>query len=130
MGENSGHRIEKVNQLVKEEVGKIILRDLDVSKNTLLTITSTKTSSDLKHATVFISTIDKEKAKSALFELEKKRVRVYNSNIMTVDFKSREIVLALIIFSLASISSIRFSYNSTNTPTFVLKNDGSIGLSR
>jgi len=71
MGENSGHRIEKVNQLVKEEVGKIILRDLDVSKNTLLTITSTKTSSDLKHATVFISTIDKEKAKSALFELEK-----------------------------------------------------------
>lgn len=64
------HRLEKISELIKEEVGKIILKEIDIDKNLLLTVTHVKTSSDLAHATIFISTIVKEKEGEALEELQ------------------------------------------------------------
>ena len=63
---SSGHRQEKIAQLVKEEVGKIILKDLDIDQNFLLTITNVKVSSDLAHATISISTLTTEQEQEAL----------------------------------------------------------------
>ena len=51
------HRSDKMNALLREEIGKIILKELDIDKNMLLTITKAETSSDLTHATIFFSTL-------------------------------------------------------------------------
>lgn len=60
------HRVEKLNELIKEEVSKIILKELDIDKNLLLTVTNVKTSSDLAHATILVSAILKEKEQEIL----------------------------------------------------------------
>lgn len=64
------HRVEKISELIKEEVSKIILKELDIDKNILLTVTHVKTSSDLAHATIYVSAILKEKEQEALEELQ------------------------------------------------------------
>lgn len=64
------HRLEKISQLIKEEVGKIILKELDIDKDLLLTITHVKTSSDLAHATIYISTIIKTREEETLEALK------------------------------------------------------------
>lgn len=65
-----GHRQEKIAELVKEEIGKIIIKDLDIDPSFLLTITSVKVSSDLAHATIFISTLSPEQEQEALAMLK------------------------------------------------------------
>ncbi|MBI1755080.1 30S ribosome-binding factor RbfA [Candidatus Azambacteria bacterium] len=65
------HRLDKINRLLKEEVGKIILKELDLDRNALVTITQVKTSSDLAHATIFFSTLAKTQEKETLAALEK-----------------------------------------------------------
>jgi len=64
-------RIDQVNQLVKEEVSKLILREIELSKDAIITVTRTETSSDLRHATVYISTLFKDKQEAALHELNR-----------------------------------------------------------
>lgn len=50
-------RIEKINKLLKQEVGKAILNNLDFRKGTMVTVTQVYTSSDLSQAKVKISII-------------------------------------------------------------------------
>lgn len=57
----STQRILKINKLLKQELGKIILTDVDFSKGIMVTITKIKTSADLRHADVFISVLPAEK---------------------------------------------------------------------
>ena len=54
-------RILKINKLIKQELGKIILTDADFPKNAMITITKVKTSADLRYADVFISILPAEK---------------------------------------------------------------------
>ncbi len=54
-------RILKVNKLVKQEVGKIILSEADFSRDIVLTITKVKTSKDLRYADVFVSVLSSDK---------------------------------------------------------------------
>ena len=61
-------RILKINKLIKQELGKIILTDVDFSKNIILTITKVDTSADLRYADVFISVLPDEMD----IEIEKK----------------------------------------------------------
>ena len=61
-------RILKINKLIKQELGKIILTDVDFSKNIILTITKVNTSADLRYADVFISVLPDEMD----IEIEKK----------------------------------------------------------
>ncbi len=56
----STQRILKINKLIKQELGKIILTDVDFSKNIILTITKVKTSADLRYADIFISVLPDE----------------------------------------------------------------------
>lgn len=50
-------RIQRVNQLIKKELGKILLREGDFSKETLVTLTRVETSVDLREAKVWISVL-------------------------------------------------------------------------
>ncbi len=48
-------RILKINELIQKELGQIILREIEFSKNTLVTITRVETSPDLSQTKVYIS---------------------------------------------------------------------------
>lgn len=63
-------RIQKVNSLIKEELGKIIFNTLEFDKN-LVTLTEVNTSSDLQHATVKISIYPSDNTKQVLEKLKR-----------------------------------------------------------
>ncbi|MFH1181257.1 MAG: 30S ribosome-binding factor RbfA [bacterium] len=48
-------RVSRVNELIKEEIAKIIFRELDLSPDILVTVTRVETSVDLEDSSVFIS---------------------------------------------------------------------------
>ncbi len=50
-------RAQSVNQLIKKELSQILLREIDFSKDTLVTITRVETSSNLIHSKVYINVI-------------------------------------------------------------------------
>lgn len=59
-------RIEKINELLKREIGKILSQELDFA-NTLVTVTRIDTSSNLIQAKTYIS-IFPEKERKRVFE--------------------------------------------------------------
>jgi ribosome-binding factor A len=59
-------RIEKVNSLIQEELGKIILKEIDVFPGILLTITRVECSTSLFQAKVFISVIPEDRFEEVL----------------------------------------------------------------
>jgi len=69
--ERKVRRLEKINQLLVEEVGKIVKKDLDADPAVFLTFTRASTSSDLTHATIFFSTLKDSEEKGTLALLEK-----------------------------------------------------------
>lgn len=66
-------RQEKVAGLVQEILGKIFLREVSASELSLVTITKTKLSPDLKIAKVYISVYDKDKRDEALEYIKSKK---------------------------------------------------------
>jgi ribosome-binding factor A len=48
-------RILQVNKVIKSELGRIILHNIDLPKNCLCTITEVETSKDLRHAKIWVS---------------------------------------------------------------------------
>jgi len=66
-------RIPKVNELIKREIGKIILIEADFPRDIILTITKTETSKDLRYADVFISILPLDK-EGEIMELLKKEI--------------------------------------------------------
>ncbi len=56
-------RGEKLNMLMRDELGKIIDRTLEFPEGTLVTLTRVNTSSDLRYATVFISILNGDNAR-------------------------------------------------------------------
>ncbi len=63
-------RLNKINELIKQEVGKIIIRELDIPRNVLVTITRTKTEPNLRKSTIFITTFPERLGKDVILELE------------------------------------------------------------
>ncbi|MBI2122394.1 MAG: 30S ribosome-binding factor RbfA [Candidatus Sungbacteria bacterium] len=70
----SERRIEKLNNLLREEIAKIVDRELEFTEGALVTITRTDISEDLYYAAVFFSVFGGE-AKKILEILQK---NVYN----------------------------------------------------
>lgn len=60
------HRIDKIENLIKEEISLIFLRKLQDPAFGFLTITNVKVSTDLKTAKIYISVFEKEKRESVL----------------------------------------------------------------
>jgi len=59
-------RIEQVNDLLREELGKIIIRDIEFPAGSLVTITRAVTSPDLHYADIFVSIMPASREEEAL----------------------------------------------------------------
>ena len=59
-------RITKVNELMKRELGQIILREVEMPENAVVTLTRVAASGNLQQAKVYISVVPDEKAQEAL----------------------------------------------------------------
>ncbi len=68
-------RIKKINELIKQKIGEIITKKVCININAMLTITKVETSSDLKHAKVYFTTLPEDKLLETLNELN---LNVYN----------------------------------------------------
>lgn len=64
-------RIQQVNELIKRELGKILLRETDFSKNILVTITRVENSVDLKLARIYISCLPEKEIEKVFTVLNK-----------------------------------------------------------
>lgn len=65
-------RIEKVSQLLKEEISRILREDLEDPNLGFVTVTKVKISKDLKHALVLISVLGDERE-------QKKSINIINN---------------------------------------------------
>jgi len=63
-------RIKRVNQLLKQEVSQLLLKEVDF-RDVLVTVTRVKTSPDLKYAKINISVLPTEKDELALKIIER-----------------------------------------------------------
>ncbi len=58
------HRIERVNQLIRQEISELLQREIkDPRLSKFIAVTEVVTSSDLRHAKVFISFISNQQQK-------------------------------------------------------------------
>lgn len=64
-------RIQKINSLIKKELARIILKELEVETDNLITITRVETSPDAVLAKIFISVWPQKNVKKILKILEK-----------------------------------------------------------
>ena len=68
-------RIQQVNQLIKEELGQIILREGGFSKNVLVTITRVETTRNLIDTKVYVSVLPETQSQIILETLSR---RIFN----------------------------------------------------
>ena len=64
-------RIEQVNELIKRELGEIILREANLPKNTLVTIIEAKAAPNFQSARIQISVIPASRADEIIQTLNK-----------------------------------------------------------
>lgn len=72
-------RIQRVNELLKKELGQILLRKFDFPCDVLVTITGVETSVDLRKAKVAISVMPEKEIRKVL--------RILNSQIYNIQQK-------------------------------------------
>ena len=65
-------RIQRVNQLIKKELGQILLREVEFPADTLVTVTRVETSPDLREGKIFISVIPEVKTTRIIDFLNRK----------------------------------------------------------
>ena len=65
-------RIQRLNELIKEELGKIFLKEGDFPKGILVTITRVETSVDLSEANVWVSVLPDEETRRIVKVLNKR----------------------------------------------------------
>jgi ribosome-binding factor A len=71
------HRIERVRELLKREIGEAIRREIPVNEGGLVTVNDVDVAGDLKVATVFIGILgNPEQQRTGLSLLQKNRVRI------------------------------------------------------
>jgi ribosome-binding factor A len=63
-----GKRLERVNQLIKEEISLLVQRQLKDPRLGFVTVTEVDTSPDLKHAKVFVSVLGPEEQWASSFK--------------------------------------------------------------
>ena len=62
----ASERIPQVNQLIKKELGQIILREVDLPEGVLVTLTRVETTPNLIQARAYISVMPQEMAQNVL----------------------------------------------------------------
>jgi len=66
------HRLLRVRELLKRQIGEAIRRELPVDQAGLVTVNDVDVSADLRHATVFVSMLGNEKQQHAGLSLLRK----------------------------------------------------------
>ncbi len=64
-------RIEQVNKLIREEISKLFLREIEFPKGVIVTVARVKTSEDLKYAQIFVSVLPFKYSQEILKLLER-----------------------------------------------------------
>jgi ribosome-binding factor A len=59
-------RIERVNSLIQQELGQLILKEIDIFPGTLLTITRVECANNLFYCKVYVSVIPEDKLEEVL----------------------------------------------------------------
>ena len=70
----ANNRISRVNQLLKEEIGRILLKEIDLAEG-LITITRVETSSNLQETRVYISVMPADQIDRVFRDLDRE---IYN----------------------------------------------------
>ena len=65
-------RISRLNKLIKEELGKILLKEGDFPKGVLVTITRVETLSNLSEAKVWVSVLPEDQGEKIVGNLNKR----------------------------------------------------------
>jgi ribosome-binding factor A len=65
-------RIEKINEVLKRELGQIILENVDFGRNVLITISRVDTAPDLSGAKIYVSVLPESFSKGIMEILQKK----------------------------------------------------------
>ncbi len=65
-------RLEKVNELIRREIGSVMLREVEMPKGALATITRVEAESDLKTAKIFLKIFPQQGAKAGLEHIRKR----------------------------------------------------------
>ncbi len=75
----SSHRIERVRELLKREIGAVIHREIPVQEAGLVSVNDVDLAGDLRSAMVFISILgNPDQQKRGLVLLEENRARIQN----------------------------------------------------
>jgi len=69
-------RIQKINELVRQHVNDIILKDLSLKEGVFVTIAKVDTTSDLRYTRVFVSIFPEREIDYALKTLEKEIYKI------------------------------------------------------
>lgn len=59
-------RVRKVNALIQREIGEMLLKDIDLDVDGLVTVKHVKTSDDLKYADIWVSVLPDNKSDEVL----------------------------------------------------------------
>ena len=82
------HRLLRVRELLKREIGEVIRRELPVQQAGLVTVNEVDVAGDLKTATVYLGLLGTtEQKKTALDLLQKNRARIQSLVAKTVVLK-------------------------------------------
>lgn len=79
----ASRRIQQVNELIRQELGGLLVKEVSLPEGCLATITKVSTSPDLKNATVYISVMPKGKQGSTVATF-RKRASYFQSQLGNV----------------------------------------------
>ena len=84
----ASHRMLRVRELLKREIGEILRRELPVDQAGLITVNDVDLSGDLRNAKVFVGFLGSaEQQRTGLSLLQKNRVRIQNLMAKSVFLK-------------------------------------------
>jgi len=66
-------RIQKINSLIREQIGEIITRELDIKLGVFLTIAKVDTTRDLRYTHIFVSVFPEKEGNYAMVALENEK---------------------------------------------------------
>ena len=72
-------RIQKVNSLIREEIGEILNRELDIKLGVFLTVVKVDTTKDLRYTHIFVSVFPEKEGNYVMVALENEKVNIQRS---------------------------------------------------
>ncbi len=78
------NRIQKVNQVIKQEIAKLIFKEVEFPPGVLVTVTRVETSADLKESKIFIGAIQGQNPRS---DIRREMLDIINKKIYLLQQK-------------------------------------------